>query len=54
MGSRDMGSRGMGSGVVPARAATLVDAGDPVVNDWRTEMSPAFYRASRTAPMGVR
>jgi DNA helicase IV len=29
-------------------------AGDPVVIDWRAEVSTAFYRASRTAPMGVR
>ena len=28
--------------------------GDPVVIDWRAEVSTAFYRASRTAPMGVR
>ena len=29
-------------------------AGDPVVIDWRAEVSTAFYRASRTTPMGVR
>ncbi|GAA1155117.1 HelD family protein [Ornithinicoccus hortensis] len=28
-------------------------AGDPVVIDWRAEVSTAFYRASRTYPMGV-
>ncbi len=28
-------------------------AGDPVVVDWRAEVSRAFYRASPTAPMGV-
>ncbi len=28
--------------------------GDPVVIDWRAEVSRAFYRASRAAPMGVR
>jgi DNA helicase IV len=28
--------------------------GDPVVIDWRAEVSRAFYRASRTEPMGVR
>ncbi|MFN8080526.1 MAG: AAA family ATPase [Kineosporiaceae bacterium] len=27
--------------------------GDPVVIDWRAEVSRAFYRASRTEPMGV-
>ena len=27
--------------------------GDPVVIDWRAEVSTAFYRASRTDPMGV-
>ena len=30
------------------------DRGDPVVIDWRAELSTAFYRASHTAPMGVR
>jgi DNA helicase IV len=28
-------------------------AGDPVVIDWRAELSGAFYRASRTNPMDV-
>ena len=28
-------------------------AGDPVVIDWRADVSRAFYRASRTEPMGV-
>jgi DNA helicase IV len=28
--------------------------GDPVVVDWRAEVSTAFYRASRAEPMGVR
>jgi DNA helicase IV len=28
-------------------------AGDPLVIDWRAGMSTAFYRASRTTPMGV-
>ena len=28
-------------------------AGDPVVIDWRAELSGAFYRASRTDPMDV-
>ncbi|TPG14149.1 AAA family ATPase [Pedococcus bigeumensis] len=28
-------------------------AGDPMVIDWRAGMSTAFYRASRTEPMGV-
>jgi DNA helicase IV len=28
-------------------------AGDPVVVDWRADVSRAFYRASRTEPMGV-
>lgn len=28
-------------------------AGDPLVIDWRAGMSTAFYRASRTEPMGV-
>ncbi|HET8600489.1 MAG TPA: AAA family ATPase [Segeticoccus sp.] len=28
--------------------------GDPVVVDWRAGISTAFYRASRTEPMGVR
>ena len=27
--------------------------GDPMVIDWRAQMSTAFYRASRTDPMGV-
>jgi DNA helicase IV len=27
--------------------------GDPLVIDWRAQMSTAFYRASRTEPMGV-
>src|SRR5690242_16160700 len=27
--------------------------GDPMVIDWRAQMSTAFYRASRTEPMGV-
>ncbi len=30
------------------------DRGDPVVIDWRAELSTAFYRASHTTPMGVR
>ncbi|WP_426565612.1 HelD family protein [Angustibacter sp. McL0619] len=30
------------------------EAGDPVVIDWRAQVSTAFYRASRTEPMGVR
>ena len=30
------------------------DQGDPVVIDWRAELSTAFYRASRTSPIGVR
>jgi DNA helicase IV len=29
------------------------EAGDPLVIDWRAGMSTAFYRASRTEPMGV-
>jgi DNA helicase IV len=29
------------------------DRGDPLVIDWRANMSTAFYRASRTEPMGV-
>ncbi|WP_406832355.1 AAA family ATPase [Pedococcus sp. KACC 23699] len=29
------------------------DRGDPLVIDWRAGMSTAFYRASRTEPMGV-
>jgi hypothetical protein len=28
-------------------------SGDPVVIDWRADVSRAFYRASRTEPMGV-
>lgn len=28
--------------------------GDPMVVDWRAQISRAFYRASRTEPMGVR
>lgn len=28
--------------------------GDPMVVDWRARISTAFYRASRTSPMGVR
>src|SRR5947208_15296071 len=28
-------------------------AGDPVVVDWRADVSRAFYRASRSEPMGV-
>jgi len=28
-------------------------AGDPVVVDWRAEISGAFYRATRTDPQGV-
>jgi DNA helicase IV len=28
--------------------------GDPLVIDWRAQMSTAFYRASHTEPMGVR
>ncbi len=30
------------------------EAGDPVVVDWRAPISTAFYRASPSAPMGVR
>ncbi len=30
------------------------ERGDPVVIDWRAGVSSAFYRASSTAPMGVR
>src|SRR3954447_26510785 len=30
------------------------DAGDPVVIDWRADVSTAFYRATRTQPMGVK
>ncbi|MBK8470308.1 MAG: AAA family ATPase [Actinomycetales bacterium] len=30
------------------------ELGDPLVIDWRAELSTAFYRASRTAPMDVR
>ncbi|MCY7374283.1 MAG: hypothetical protein LH461_11400 [Spirochaetaceae bacterium] len=29
------------------------DAGDPVVIDWRAQVSTAFYRATRTEPMDV-
>ena len=29
------------------------DAGDPMVVDWRARISRAFYRASKTEPMGV-
>ncbi|MDQ1665714.1 MAG: hypothetical protein QOH75_1745 [Actinomycetota bacterium] len=29
------------------------DDGDPVVVDWRADISRAFYRATRTEPMGV-
>lgn len=29
------------------------EAGDPVVIDWRAQVSTAFYRASHTDPMGV-
>ena len=29
------------------------DAGDPVVVDWRADVSTAFYRATRTEPMDV-
>ncbi|MGZ4594161.1 MAG: HelD family protein [Actinomycetes bacterium] len=29
------------------------DDGDPVVVDWRADVSRAFYRATRTEPMGV-
>jgi hypothetical protein len=29
------------------------DAGDPVVIDWRAEVSTAFYRATRSEPMDV-
>jgi len=29
------------------------EAGDPVVIDWRAELSSTFYRASRRAPLGV-
>ncbi|MEP6856344.1 MAG: AAA family ATPase, partial [Pedococcus sp.] len=29
------------------------DHGEPLVIDWRAGMSSAFYRASRTEPMGV-
>lgn len=29
------------------------DQGDPVVIDWRADVSRAFYRASRTEPLGV-
>jgi DNA helicase IV len=29
------------------------DAGDPVVVDWRADISTAFYRATRTEPMDV-
>ncbi|HSE08365.1 MAG TPA: AAA family ATPase [Nocardioidaceae bacterium] len=30
------------------------EVGDPMVVDWRARISTAFYRASRTEPMGVR
>ena len=30
------------------------EAGDPLVVDWRADISTPFYRASRTEPMGVR
>jgi DNA helicase IV len=30
------------------------DTGDPVVIDWRADVSTAFYRATRTEPMGVK
>ncbi|KQX67040.1 AAA family ATPase [Angustibacter sp. Root456] len=30
------------------------EAGDPVVVDWRADVSRAFYRASRAEPLGVR
>ncbi len=29
------------------------EAGDPLVIDWRAELSTAFYRATRTDPLGV-
>src|SRR5690606_41631201 len=30
------------------------DAGDRIAGDWRADVATAFYRASRTEPMGVR
>ena len=47
------------TGVVPerwyiGRRHVADEAGDPVVIDWRAEVSRAFYRASRAEPMGVR
>lgn len=35
------------------RRHVMDDSGDPVVIDWRADISRAFYRATRTEPMGV-
>jgi DNA helicase IV len=53
------GDTGAGAGGRPERwyigRRHIADAdGEPVVIDWRADVSRAFYRASRAEPMGVR
>jgi hypothetical protein len=44
---------GLGERFYIGRRHVTDDRGDPMVVDWRADISRAFYRASKTAPMGV-
>ena len=46
--------RGLPSNLHIGRRHVADEHGDPVVIDWRADVSTAFYRATRADPMGVR
>src|SRR4029453_12446798 len=60
LGAEDGGSSGGTRGAAPperwyiGRRHVNDEQGDPVVIDWRADLSGSFYRASRAKPMGVR
>ncbi|AKT52489.1 ATPase AAA [Arsenicicoccus sp. oral taxon 190] len=47
------GARALAERFYIGRRHVTDDAGDPMVVDWRAPVSTAFYRASRSDPMGV-
>lgn len=49
----DDGSAGRPERWYVGRRHVADEAGDPVVVDWRADVSRGFYRASRTQPMGL-
>jgi DNA helicase IV len=53
-GSAQAGSAQAGEAVHVGRRHIRDDEGDPVVVDWRAPLAVPFYRASPTAPLGVR